>query len=565
MEIKVNVDDALVQETKDKCTVLVKLKTAIDKAKKSAAKFFAVEDLQLNASTQDKLNYAQNEYDAKASELADAVVTSILGYGLSDAKNEMAILNNNKTETDNENPGIDNKPESYQQVKSDTANTDTEPKTLRELAVKQSAEQVKNDTPAEPEPLDKTVPNDALNNIQTDAVNDAEIVTDLPEDLNDDEPDPKQDFTLQPQKESDLNKPASPIKAKSSRELLADISRAFITLKHQEMKKSNLTEDEALVNLFYCLESALAKVPNQDIFSYTQKLQKEANYLSGRFSGLCGSSTYDEFLASFITLLTKLDEPKADVKAFMSCITHNIKMFKWNKLITTAFINCSCGANARMIGKNLAYALVPRNAKTPEEKRAILDRTLKLFFDFATKGKQNLLRSELTETEKFKIAAEVHDIFNEWYAAPEPDDPSQNAEEVQPHAVLNLVSRIAKAAKDDISKLQGEVRVKTIGRGGENEGFISDDHGLLMQAITDRQAEIKAQKDNPHSLLRHLMDFKSDEGLRIYYQIWLRLAKNEHSISYKALLDKAKALRNDADKKILTAQLNSLITATGEQ
>ena len=563
MEIKVNVDDALVQETKDKCTVLVKLKTAIDKAKKSAAKFFAVEDLQLNASTQDKLNYAQNEYDAKASELADAVVTSILGYGLSDNNNES---NNDKTETDNENPGIDNKPESYQQVKSDTANTDTEPKTLRELAVKQSAEQVKNDTPAEPEPLDKTVPNDALNNAQTNAVNDAQIVTDLPEDLNDDEPEPKQqEVTSQPQKESDLNKLASPIKAKSSKELLADLSRTFIVLKQQEMGQNNLTEDEALANVFYCLDSALAKIPVSDIFSYSQKLQKEANYLSGRFSELMGSSTYDDFFSSFITLLTKLDEPKADVKAFMSCITHNVQMYRWNMQLTTAFIYCSCGANAEMVGKNLASALIPRKAKTLEEKLAGLDKNLKLFFEFATKGKQNLLGAELTETEKFKITVETHDILNKWYAEPKPTELAQSITDEPSHAVLDLVSRIAKASKDDISKLQGEVRVKTIGRGGENEGFISDDHGLLMQAITDRQAEIKAQKDNPHSLLRHLLDFKSDESLRIYYQIWLRLAKNEHSISYKALLDKAKALRNDADKKILTAQLNSLITATGEQ
>lgn len=751
MEIKVNVDDALVQETKDKCTVLVKLKTAIDKAKKSAAKFFAVEDLQLNASTQDKLNYAQNEYDAKASELADAVVTSILGYGLSDANNE--------------NLRIYNKPESYQQVKSDTENTDTEPKTLRELAKQQKDEQVNTNPPKYPESIlknklqpkiidccealqlcnfkkrnqsvceilgvfDDAMSNgltakqaiDVLNQLMSDqfqckgifdkygyqsnlatffdaiksafeqidqadasprvsygfisainvfareridlfsidlisayifcasgsapektanaliwqytettpelcekyiecfiqeanklyqaacddknvelnqdklarvkdltlkgfkekfktlenlknaasadpeiAQNDAQIVNDLPEDLNDDEPELKQEITSQPQKKSDLNKLASPIKAKSSKELLADLSRAFIVLKQQEMGQSNLTEDEALANVFYCLDSALAKIPVSDIFSYSQKLQKEANSLSGRFSGLCGSNTYNEFFTSFITLLTKLDEPKADAKAFMSCITHNVQMYRWNMQLTTAFIYCSCGANAEMVGKNLASALIPRKAKTLEEKLAGLDKNLKLFFEFATKGKQNLLGAELTETEKFKITAETHDIFNKWYAVPKPTELAQSITEEPSHAVLDLVSRIAKASKDDISKLQGEVRVKTIGRGGENEGFISDDHGLLMQAITDRQAEIKAQKDNPHSLLRHLMDFKSDEGLRIYYQIWLRLAKNEHSISYKALLDKAKALRNDADKKILTAQLNSLITATGEQ
>lgn len=573
MEIKVNVDDALVQETKDKCTVLVKLKTAIDKAKKSAAKFFAVEDLHLNPSTQDKLNHAQNEYDNKASELADAVVTSILGYGITDANKDD---NNDKPETDNKNPETDNNTENCKQVKSDTENTDTEPKTLRELAKQQTDEQVKNDAPAEPAALDEAVQDDTLNNVQNeakddaqkDAVNDAQNVPDLPEDLNDKEQDtaPKQDFTLQPQKASELNKTSNSVKEKSSRELLADLSRAFITAKQQEMRQNNLTENEALENIFYCLDSALEKDSVANVFSYTQKLQKEANYLSGRFSGLCGSSTYDEFFASFITLLTKLDEPKADVKAFISCITHNIKMFRWNKLITTAFINCSCGANARMIAKNLAYAFVPRNANTPEEKRAVLDRNLKLFFDFATKGKQKLLGTELSETEKFKITAETHDIFKEWYADLNPIELTQDtAEASHPHAVLELVSRIAKAGKDDISKLQGEVRVKTIGRGGEDDGFIPDDNGLLMQSITDRQAEIKAQKDNPHSLLRHLLDFKSDESLRIYYQIWLRLAKNEHSISYKALLDKAKALRDDADKKILTAQLNSLITSTGAQ
>ena len=537
MEIKVNVDDALVQETKDKCTVLVKLKTAIDKAKKSAAKFFVVEDLQLNSSTQDKLSQAQNAYDSKASELADAVVTSILGYGLSDANNE--------------NLGIDNKPESYQQVKSDTENTDTEPKTLRELAKQETDEQVKNDTPAEPAALDKAVQNDA----QQDAINDAQNVTDLPEDLNDKEPEtaPKQDFALQPQKESELNKLAEPIRAKRPKELLDDFGNLFITLMSQEMDKSqDKPEEQVLAELFYCLESNLAQVPIADIFKYLIRLRQESTTLTGRFIGFTGSSTFNSFSSSLVALLTKLNESKADIKAFMSCLIHNVVMYRWHKDITTVFIDCACSATPEQVGTELAWALTPTINKQPEENKVtVIDKNLRAFFAIASKGRQALTRADLSESECKKIANAVHVLFGD------------KAE--SPHAVLELVSRIAKAGKDDISKLQGEVRVKTIGRGGEDDGFIPDDNGLLMQSITDRQAEIKAQKANPHSLLRRLLDFKSDEGLRIYYQIWLRLAKNERNINYKALLDKAKTLRADADKKILVAQINSLITATGEQ
>lgn len=539
MEIKVNVDDALVQETKDKCTVLVKLKTAIDKAKKSAAKFFVVEDLQLNSSTQDKLSQAQNAYDSKASELADAVVTSILGYGLSDANNE--------------NLGIDNKPESYQQVKSDTENTDTEPKTLRELAKQQTDEQVKNDAPAEPAALDEAVQDDAPNGAQKDAGNDAQNVPDLPEDLNDKEPEPKQDFALQPQKESELNKLAEPIRAKRPKELLDDFGNLFITLMSQEMDKSqDKPEEQVLAELFYCLESNLAQVPIADIFKYLIRLRQESTTLTGRFIGFTGSSTFNSFSSSLVALLTKLNESKADIKAFMSCLIHNVVMYRWHKDITTVFIDCACSATPEQVGTELAWALTPTINKQPKENKVtVIDKNLRAFFAIASKGRQALTRADLSESECKKIANAVHVFFGD------------KAE--HPHAVLELVSRIAKAGKDDISKLQGEVRVKTIGRGGEDDGFIPDDNGLLMQSITDRQAEIKAQKANPHSLLRRLLDFKSDEGLRIYYQIWLRLAKNERNINYKALLDKAKTLRADADKKILVAQINSLITATGEQ
>ena len=48
MEIKVNIDDKLIEEVKDARSALAKIKAAIDKARKAAAKWFSSSDLKLS-------------------------------------------------------------------------------------------------------------------------------------------------------------------------------------------------------------------------------------------------------------------------------------------------------------------------------------------------------------------------------------------------------------------------------------------------------------------------------------------------------------------------------------
>ena len=128
MEITVKVDDKLVQEVKDARSSLAKLKAAIDKARKAAAKWFDPDGLKLSEESEKKISDAHLAYDSKVAEMTNCIAETILGQ---------------KIDVDSEN-GINNGPENGQQVKNDGANADTEPNTLRKLAKQQEAEQVKN-------------------------------------------------------------------------------------------------------------------------------------------------------------------------------------------------------------------------------------------------------------------------------------------------------------------------------------------------------------------------------------------------------------------------------------
>lgn len=127
MEIKINVDDKLVQDVKDARSTLAKIKAAIDKARKAAAKWFASEDLKLSADAEKKISDAHLVYNQKIAEISNVVIENILGQKID----------------------VNAETENYRQIKNDGANADVGPNTLRELAKQQSAEQVKNDTSAE--------------------------------------------------------------------------------------------------------------------------------------------------------------------------------------------------------------------------------------------------------------------------------------------------------------------------------------------------------------------------------------------------------------------------------
>lgn len=121
MEIKINVDDKLVQEVKDARSTLAKIKAAIDKARKAAAKWFASEDLKLSADAEKKISDAHLVYNQKIAEISNVVIENILGQKID----------------------VDAETENFQQIKKDDA--DAEPKTLRELAKQPASEQVKNE------------------------------------------------------------------------------------------------------------------------------------------------------------------------------------------------------------------------------------------------------------------------------------------------------------------------------------------------------------------------------------------------------------------------------------
>lgn len=124
MEIKVNIDDKLIEEVKDARSTLAKIKAAIDKARKAAAKWFASEDLKLSADAEKKISDAHLVYNQKIAEISNVVIENILGQKIDVSEN-------------------------CQQIKKDDAEADAEPKTLRELAKQPAAEQVKKETPAE--------------------------------------------------------------------------------------------------------------------------------------------------------------------------------------------------------------------------------------------------------------------------------------------------------------------------------------------------------------------------------------------------------------------------------
>lgn len=127
MEIKINVDDKLVQDVKDARSALAKIKDAIDKARKAAAKWFASENLILSDDAEKKINDAHIVYDQKIAEISNVVIENILGQKID----------------------VNAETENCQQIKKDGADADAEPKTLRELAKLPTAEQVKKDASAE--------------------------------------------------------------------------------------------------------------------------------------------------------------------------------------------------------------------------------------------------------------------------------------------------------------------------------------------------------------------------------------------------------------------------------
>lgn len=127
MEIKVNIDDKLIEEVKDARSTLAKIKAAIDKARKAAAKWFSSEDLKLSDDAEKKINGAHLVYNQKIAEITNVVIESILGQKIDIA----------------ENPETEN----CRQIKKDGADADVEPNTLRELAKQQSAEQVNPNSP----------------------------------------------------------------------------------------------------------------------------------------------------------------------------------------------------------------------------------------------------------------------------------------------------------------------------------------------------------------------------------------------------------------------------------
>ena len=130
MEIKVNIDDKLIEEVKDARSALAKIKAAIDKARKAAAKWFSSSDLKLSEESEKKISDAHLVYNQKIAEISNVVIENILGQ---------------KIDIETENPETEN----CQQIKNDGADADAEPKTLRELAKLPTAEQVKKDASAE--------------------------------------------------------------------------------------------------------------------------------------------------------------------------------------------------------------------------------------------------------------------------------------------------------------------------------------------------------------------------------------------------------------------------------
>ncbi|WP_286036287.1 hypothetical protein [Succinatimonas hippei] len=493
MEITVKVEDKLVQEVKDARSSLAKLKAAIDKARKAASKWFDPDGLKLSEEAEKKVGDAHLVYDQKIAEITNAVAESILGQ---------------KIDVNAEIPETEN----CQQVKSDSANADAEPNTLRKLAKQQRAEQVKNEEPAEQAENFDFADFSGVKGI-TGMAKDGQVREYITVNDVDIAPLDKVEAITKQQAEGIFLIPSL---AEGFMSLPAGVKRTAIYLRFALIKdviyESSKREDVAYIRAV----KSIIDLPDSDWPQLHQAFE-----IIGAYSTAASSR-------ALMKVLIDLSQ-KENAKRILNSIC--ARQF--------AFV----GEPKRAVYSRLSAAIKHENDK------------LDLPDDLDDEPKENTAKPESAKEEKKEEAKEP--AADTGFPAP--------AEELP-----EFLDRVKQAnTKEEINKLCGDARVATTGSEAKDLVFYGDpfitnkDYALLQQALADREQELKKKEVKDFRFLRRAGDFRSSFAVRIAYDLYRRI-KGDKEVKFDHLRDIAGLLSDDKEKTQLLAEINTYARNIGE-
>ena len=488
MEIKINVDDKLVQDVKDARSALAKIKDAIDKARKAAAKWFASENLILSDDAEKKINDAHIVYDQKIAEISNVVIENILGQKI-DADAESG------------SPGTEN----GQQVKSDAANADAEPKTLRELAKLPTAEQVKKDASAEqPKGFDFF------------DYSGVKGITGMAEDGQVREYITVNDVDIAP-----LDKVEAITKQQAEGIfLLPSLAEDFMSLPVGVKR----------VAVYLCF-AFIRDIPNEsnktEVIAYIRAVKSIIDLPDNDWPQLHKSF---EFVGIFADA--------ASTRAMMELLSDLSQKENAKRIL-----NSICARQFAFVGE-------PKHAVYSRLSAAIKHENDKLDLPDDLNDEQEETTTEPAKEEKKEPAADK---------IPEP------VEEL-PEFLARVKQA---STKEEITKLSGTARVATTGSEAKGLVFYGDpfitnkDYALLQQALADREQEIKKKEVKDFRFLRRAGDFRSSFAVRIAYDLYRRI-KGDKDVKLDHLRDIAGLLSDDKEKAQLLAEINTTARNVGE-
>ena len=488
MEIKINVDDKLVQDVKDARSALAKIKDAIDKARKAACKWFDPNGLKLSEESEKKIGDAHLVYNQKIAEITNVVAESILGQKI-DADAESG------------SPGTEN----GQQVKSDAANADAEPKTLRELAKLPTAEQVKKDASAEqPKGFDFF------------DYSGVKGITGMAEDGQVREYITVNDVDIAP-----LDKVEAITKQQAEGIfLLPSLAEDFMSLPVGVKR----------VAVYLCF-AFIRDIPNEsnktEVIAYIRAVKSIIDLPDNDWPQLHKGF---EFVGIFADA--------ASTRAMMELLSDLSQKENAKRIL-----NSICARQFAFVGepKHAVYSRLSAAIKHENDKLDLPD-------DLNDEPKETT--TEPAKEEKKEPAADK---------IPEP------VEEL-PEFLARVKQA---STKEEINKLSGTARVATTGSEAKGLVFYGDpfitnkDYALLQQALADREQEVKKKEIKDFRFLRRASDFKSSFAVRIAYDLYRRI-KGDKDVKLDHLRDIAGLLSDDKEKTQLLAEINTYARNIGQ-
>lgn len=491
MEITVKVDDKLVQEVKDARASLAKIKAAIDKARKAAAKWFDPNGLKLSEESEKKIGDAHLVYDQKIAEITNAVAESILGQ---------------KIDVDAENPETKN----GEQVKSDTANADKEPKTLRELSKQQAAEQVKNDAPAE-----------KAENFDFADFSGVKGITGMAEDGQVREYITVNDVDIAPldkveaiTKEQAKDLSVIPAIIEKFMPLPAGVKRVAIYLRYACILDADYASVKSNAVAYIRAVKSIIDLPDSDWPELPQAFE------------IVGALSSPASTRAMMKVLSDLSQ-KDDAKHILNSI---------------------CARQFAFVGetRHAVYCRLSAAIKHEIEKLELPD-------DLNDEPKETTPKTAKEEKKE------------------EAKEPAADVEILAPIEELpRFLGRVTLASdKEEINELVAVARVATTGSEAKDLVFYGDpfitnkDYALLQQALADREQELKKKEVKDFRFLRRAGDFRSSFAVRIAYDLYRRI-KGDKDVKLDHLRDITGLLSDDKEKAQLLAEINTTARNVGE-